>query len=147
MELWLKRVWIAVMAVVVVGGSIGVFAFLRHADRLESEAMKWPTTEGVVLISEPMTNRVRSRVTPPGRRSNKEQAAIRIEPRVRYRYDVEGRTYTNGAVTRVRFGGFETDEAYTARILERFPIGARVTVHFNDQNPAESVLLPRYDAP
>ena len=88
------------------------------------EAESWHSTEGLVLESE-----VRDEGGENGWRAH-----------VRYRYEVAGRVYDNSRIAvAVEYGreGFQAQEELTAR----FPVGAKVTVYYNPQNPADAALI------
>ncbi len=58
----------------------------------------------------------------------------------RYTYQVDGRRYTGSRVT---FSDHVSKSAGTLqRLLRQFDSRHQVTVHYNPDNPAESVLLP-----
>ncbi len=69
-----------------------------------------------------------------------EQRRTVFEAAVTYRYHVEGREFSGD---RIRFGweGESTREGQQA-VSARFPVGARVPVHYHPADPAVSTLLP-----
>ncbi len=63
---------------------------------------------------------------------------------IRYRYDVADRRYTGTAITPGY--RYSRDEAEQQELLSRYPVGKRVAVYYNPENPSEAYLqygLPR----
>jgi hypothetical protein len=59
---------------------------------------------------------------------------------VRYRYQVGAKTYEGH---RIRFGsGGHTTRLQAEELIGKYPVGARIPVHYNSQKPSESVLEP-----
>lgn len=90
-------------------------------------SLKWPSTEGEILSSEvafdPMSGRERAQL--------------------RYRYTVDGKSYTGSRVT---FNGDTlfsagSGEARAAEV-QRSPAGQAVRVYYDPADPARSVLVP-----
>lgn len=88
------------------------------------EGQTWPSTEGLVLVSE-----VRDEGGENGWRAH-----------VRYRYEVDGRTYENSRIAVAVEYGREGRQAHQ-ELAARFPAGAHVTVYHNPQNPADAALI------
>ena len=87
-------------------------------------AQDWPSTGGLVLVSE-----VRDEGGETGWRAN-----------VVYRYEVGGRVYQNSRIAvAVEYGvhSFQAQE----RLAARFPAGSQVTVYYDPQNPADAALV------
>jgi hypothetical protein len=87
-------------------------------------AQDWPSTKGLVLVSE-----VRDEGGESGWRAQ-----------VVYRYEVGGRVYENSRIAvAVEYGrqGFQAHR----RLAARFPLGAQVVVYYNPQNPADAALV------
>jgi len=75
---------------------------------------------------------------------NKSDLGYGSKPRyrfdIKYQYKINGESYES---TRVGFGFKGSDKKEkVALILNRYPIGQRVTVFFNKSNPSFSVLKP-----
>ena len=98
----------------------------------------WPQTVGVVMSAVPEVSDhpelyvlSRSGTTIYGTRLN-------------YIYRVAGREHTGN---RVRFGEISTNTPDRAlRILQEYPPGKRVKVHYNPKSPAKAVLEPGTEA-
>lgn len=70
----------------------------------------------------------------PGRRG------YTYEPSVRYRYEVNGQIYHSD---RIRFGSsFDPPDSHSAaeRLLQSYPRGSQVQVHYNPADPSDAVL-------
>ena len=120
-------------AFVRVGGSllvfVGALVFLGYMARVYSQAeavRQWPTAQGEILK------------TWVSVRSDSEDDEY--VPEVRYRYTVEGQTYTGDRLRAAPVSAGSRNGA--ERMLAAYPQGAVVRVYYNPQNPAESVLEP-----
>lgn len=100
----------------------GLFAAYKIADELPQAVASpaWPTVEGTVTKSQVRRRR--------GNRSL----------RMRYEYDVNGQTYESGQIA---FFGRVLAGTVTER-RKRYPLGTKVTVYYNPDNPAVAVLEP-----
>lgn len=84
----------------------------------------WPTTEGII------------RTAQMGRhRGNKGGTTYSAD--VSYNYSVGGSRYTG---TKVAFGMMSSSSGYAQGVLNRYPVGANVPVHYSPDNPATAVL-------
>ena len=97
---------------------------LRAVRQRIRAAQDWPSTKGLVLVSE-----VRDEGGESGWRAQ-----------VVYRYEVGGRVYENSRIAvAVEYGrqGFQAHQQLAAR----FPSGAQVVVYYNPLNPADAALI------
>lgn len=62
-------------------------------------------------------------------------------PNVSYNYHVDGKTYTANNIEVIDVGNGNTDN-YAKQVVERYPVGKEVQVHFDPGNPAIAVLDP-----
>jgi hypothetical protein len=88
--------------------------------RLARESAAWPGVAGSVTASE------------------RTKRAWRTQPRVTFRYQVDGKDYRGSNI--VIGGGVNPKETDT--ILSRYPMGSAVTVHYLPKDPGVSVLEP-----
>lgn len=91
----------------------------------------WPTVEGVVNFSE-----VEGGVTTSDYSSG-------WWPRVNYSYHVNGKTYIADNIEVIDVGNGNTD-IYAKQVVENYPVGKKVLVHYNPGNPAVAVLEPGF---
>jgi len=63
------------------------------------------------------------------------------KPVVKYRYEVNGRSYTAQSVTPI---GLSAGRAWAQRIIDRYPKGTTTTAYYNPENPGEAFLLRQY---
>ncbi len=104
-----------VIAVTLLVGAIGIGSglwTLFQSVRCE----RWPTTEGVIK---------QASIRPFGKRS---------EASISYNYQVAGIPYTS---TRLAFG---EDMNRGERVVQRYPVGKNVSVHYSPHKPQEAVL-------
>jgi hypothetical protein len=107
------------------------FAFLAYATRLlvkSNRAKSWPTVQGTVLDS-----RIRESY------SSGEEKSEQIY--ILYEYAVNGESLRSSVW---RLGNVSTSSRskIAKEILARYPIGARVMVRVNPENPKDAVLEP-----
>lgn len=93
---------------------------------------KWPSTEGEIISSyvEEVMN-----ADPEG------GGGVSWHPRVSYRYSVVGREYTSKNIEAANIG-LGTSHQYAREVVERYPMGAQVKVHYDPGNPGVAVLEP-----
>ena len=98
---------------------------LRAVRRKIRAAQDWPSTKGLVLVSE-----VRDEGGESGWRA-----------RVVYRYEVGGRAYENSRIAVAVESGRQGFQAHQ-QLAARFPAGARVVVYYDPRNPSDAALVP-----
>jgi hypothetical protein len=98
----------------------------------QHRASSFATTEGVVTASE-----IQAR---PRGGTPREEQRLEFEPRISFSYRVGGRDYVSSA--------FRYDRRVTrhrgraAQVVARYPVGSRVTVHYDPRDPADAILEP-----
>jgi hypothetical protein len=92
----------------------------------------WPAAEGIVTASE-----VRSEITEV--RQNNRTRRVRVyDAAVTYEFTVDGATHRG---ERVRFASFTSSSPESAeRDVARFPVGSRVPVYYDPEDPDACVL-------
>jgi hypothetical protein len=105
-----------------------LLGFYWYERRKALASRSWPTATAEITSSQII-----------GTRRRKGGAMYR--PSISYRYDVGGRTLTG---TRIQWGGqvSSSSESWARGIVERFPQGALVQVHYDPANPDNAVLDP-----
>ncbi len=101
--------------------------------RQANRAKQWPTVEGTVLTSKTESYKTRAGSARQGVR------VTMYEPMVEYSYVVQGREYHS---TQVSFGARVSTVAIepAAQRAARYPLGAKVPVHYNPKHPTVAVL-------
>ena len=84
----------------------------------------WPTTEGVIQSAKMESH--------SGSENGDTYSAS-----ISYDYQVAGTYYTG---TRLAFGAMSASSKYAQRILDRYPVGKKVPVHYSPGNPELAVL-------
>jgi hypothetical protein len=114
----------------------GLVVFGMH--RASVRARQWPIAPGRVETSDVQAYEVRSRATSESSVSSK----TKYRPNIVYGYDVAGVHYRSDKFSIIRSEGGGSD-ALAQQIVERYPVGTPLTVHYNPDNPSESALDPR----
>jgi hypothetical protein len=60
-------------------------------------------------------------------------------PDIKFRYEVAGQAFSGD---RYRYGQGYTNDKFAARTIEVFPVGKVITVYYNPNDPADSLLQP-----
>lgn len=120
--------WIAVVGLLLFWAGAG-FAHLKG-----SAEQRWPVTTATILHSALVEERSMECDDLP-------RGCSVYRPEVRYRYEVEGRTY-EGTRLSSSSSAYTGDEARARRWIAPFAVGARVPVHVDSGNPNNSVLAP-----
>jgi len=120
----LKPVHLLLMGLGLLGIGACVFAQTLVILRGVAESEHWPTVPGKIVSSELV------------HRGSGQNATYEAE--LAYEYEVGGRKYSAG---RLRFGGHATNRPSAAeRIVNLYPSGRTVTVHYDPDDPAVAVL-------
>ncbi len=107
----------------------GWFFYLRARSKA-GKAGNWPMADGVVTVSE-VVHKVETSS------DNSSQDVYYVQPT--YTYEVGGKDLTG---TRLSFGAANRfdDRQKAEEIVARYPVGARVQVHYNPDKPDECTL-------
>jgi Protein of unknown function (DUF3592) len=84
----------------------------------------WPTTDGVIQTAEMNYH-------------SGNHGGVTYSADVTYKYQVAGVNYTG---TRLAFGQMSSSSEYARRILDRYPVGQKVSVHYSPGKPEQAVL-------
>lgn len=101
-----------------------------YTRRKVAQAENWSSTVGTVTLSTIDVHRSGSRNSIP-------------YPDVRYSYQVMGREYEANKI----MPGAEIGGSGAQKVIDRYPVGAQVTVFYNPNNPYEAVLEKKGPAP
>jgi len=114
-------------AIFVLVGILLIYLNIR-AKRKIAESQQWPTIAGAVVSSE--VQRMSST-------DSEGDTTYYYQPKVEYSYSVMGTAYTGKRLT---FAAQGSSQKSAQAVVQRYPVGATVTVHYNPQKPAEAVL-------
>jgi hypothetical protein len=97
-------------------------------------APNWPTTMGVVTVAEMSDESTANRSVPKNTESRAliESGYLAV---VEYEYEVDGKQYSSRVINILGVG---LDDPMG--VIERYPVGAEVTVHYDPNDPAEAAL-------
>lgn len=116
------------IGVVLVGAAIFGFTSLYRDYARAAQSTRWPTTEGRIMDSSVVQSNAR-----------RGQEAWTLK--VRYNYEIDGRTYDS---TVVHFGGFPSTNsiAEAQKAQEKYAVGTTHPVHFDPSKPSRATLEP-----
>ncbi|MFX0013325.1 MAG: DUF3592 domain-containing protein [Promethearchaeota archaeon] len=108
------------------GGLLASFFFIRSLLEVKAST-KWPSTEGKIISS---FLDVRQG-----------EEGFYYQPVINYSYNVEGREY---GATRVIIGQLpmNTGKKWAHTVLDNYPMGKSVRVHYDPRSPTKAVLEP-----
>lgn len=125
-------IFLAVLIILVFIG-VGIFLIVTglKAGKSSGKNSAWPSVSGKVLSSE---------VVESSGFDNNGNMVAEFKPVIRFVYQVMGKELTS-----IQIGpSVGQEKAATARqMADRYPVGARVTIHYDPQKPTEIVLPPR----
>lgn len=121
---------ILIVAGLLVGGFMTKVFFDARANR------SWPSTTGQVVESRLEIDRPNRRRT-SGQRSGRRRSYDAV---VRYSYTVGGRSYTSDRFSAATDFFSSSNQNRTRDFLNRYPVGANVTVFYNPRQPGSAVL-------
>jgi hypothetical protein len=128
------------------GGCAGIFALMFFGPMLliaiigVADAMKardsesWPQTKGTVVASKVSKHTSRSRDS-KGRSSTSTTYGADVS----YKYTVGGEAYTS---ERISYGDFHGSREGAESLTKKYNVGREVTVYYNPEDAAQSVLEP-----
>jgi hypothetical protein len=105
------------------GLTLGFDVYWTTAVYRQIAAISYPTVDGVVTASKVV-------VVPSRRRSTS-------APKITYSFQVGNKKYESD---RFRYGQGSTADGNARRIVDQFPVGRRVTVHYSPNDPSDAVL-------
>lgn len=111
-----------------IGGAVFIFfgfvflALLSTGVWQGKASVEWPTAEGEIIESY----------------VNEEYDEGRVyRPKVRYRFEVNDQEYTSDLIT---FKAYWLVRKTAEKMVDRYPVGSRVQVHYNPRRPKQAVL-------
>jgi hypothetical protein len=111
---------------------VGAVYLAWHAWQIKSASPNWPSVEGEMLVSKTRAHHE------TGDHSGTHTHEWFTE--VRYRYTVNGTTYTGDRLRAVGLSHF--DERQALKDLVPFSVGQKVKVYYDPAKPSSSVLIP-----
>ncbi len=102
----------------------GAFLVIFNSEKMEKvlALKKWPVTTGVIVSSKVVGKRA-------------------FRPDIKYKYTINNKSYSDTTFLHVPgFGGRSNRLDAAEKIVQGFPPGTSVTVHYNPTNPQQSVL-------
>jgi hypothetical protein len=116
------------LVLLVVGTLLTVAGVLNLSG--QKAATKWPSVEGVILESKVVTEE---------RQMEKLKKVDAYRAAISYRYSINGKDYLSKQVQ--HDPETKTYSAFADNLVKTFPVGKKVPVFYNPDNPSEAVLL------
>lgn len=118
-----------ILGVIFLGiGALFLFLTIRARQKAKT-SQGWPTAQGTVLSVEIQEHSSYD--------EEHHHTSVNYEPIVQYQYTASGQQYTN---KRIAFGATSFDRSTAQKKASQYAAGMAVTVHYNSNKPAESVL-------
>jgi hypothetical protein len=108
---------------------VAILVLAGRNERKAAESAAWPTAEGRL---------VESRLVESTSTDSDGMTSTSYKPTFRYTYAVGGKSYQGDRLNRGMSLAY--DRGTALKIMERYPNGATVTVHYNPNAPAEAAL-------
>ena len=138
------------LGLLILAGGFASMAFGLAAQRRDMALKRWPAVPGQVVSSRIGQTTEAQFVAPAHSATPRSEPDYKLNPvwavQVEYRYQVAGTDFTAYRATschlveQVQAGAPEPGEPLNS-VLAQCPAGARVQVHYNPANPAESYLI------
>jgi hypothetical protein len=112
----------------IIGMLFGAGLFFTQYKELKNaqDSLEWPTTKGIVILSEVKTDE-----------SNE---SVIYKTNIHYKYTLKSQDYFSD---RVSFGWPEYSDIEQAKTaVKKYKQGQNINIHFNPANPSESVIEP-----
>lgn len=106
-----------------------IFWARRRSTGKQVASLTWPTCEGRIVSAYVQSSR------------GDEEGEVQYRPRIKYAYEVDGRRYSS---ERIVWGGRASGTLpnHAETVVDRYPAGSVVPVHYNPHRPREAVLDP-----
>lgn len=117
-----------ILPILIIGG-VGYYLYKRNKQSMaqRQDAQNWASTTGTVLMSSVQSSRSSS-------------GGYSTYPVVVYQYEVNGKTHQSQSI-RVGDKYLKVNVSWQAQeTVNKYPIGAKVTVYYDPNNPAECAL-------
>jgi hypothetical protein len=121
------------LGVAAIGGGIWLsYAIGAPMVKTAKASLTWPITPGTIK-----TSKVESNIATSGDGNTRTE----YRPIVDYSYSMNGQAYHSNNLW---FGGGEssTNRSESQDIIDRYPVGKQVMVHYDPQDPSQGVLEP-----
>jgi len=119
----------AVILPILIIGAIGYFLYKRNQQSMtqRQESQNWASATGTIMMSSVQT-------------SHSATGGSSVYPVIVYQYEVNGKTYQSQTL-RVGDKYLKVNIVGQAqKTVDKYPIGAKVTVYYDPNNPAECAL-------
>jgi len=123
-----KNLVILILGMFVAG--VALMTFGGYEIKGSRESGNWPGAQGTISSSG---------VSKRTSKDSNHRTKTTYYPKVGYHYQVDGRKYTSH---RIEFGGGETggSQKWAQKVVNKYPAGKTVAVHYNPQDPNYGVL-------
>jgi hypothetical protein len=125
-------VFLAILLILTfIGVGIYLIVMALTAGRRTRQNVTWPSVKGKVLAFEVVES---SGITPEG------SPFSTFKPVIRFIYTVNGTEYTS---IQIGQAARAANDPITLQMADHFPVGRKVKVFFDPQNPSEAILSPQ----
>jgi len=118
--------WEVFFGVISVAGGVASLVWSAWVAYLAVTSRRWPQVEGTIVVSDLQ-------------RSRDTEGGYSYRPEVSYRYSVGGKEFV-GSRTRFGLTVATSWSAPAVRVVQQYKVNSRVAVHYDADDPEESVL-------
>ena len=130
--------WSGVVALVIGGFGLAVLAIVVSSLREAAAMKRWPVAEGRVLSAK--VEEYRESVS-RGTGGPRDRMTL-YRPVLMYEYNVAGKRFRGSRIAQSP-GLHRGVPEFAQKVIDCYPAGSTVAVHYNPRRPDESVLQPR----
>lgn len=120
----------AAFCLVFIGVGVGFSIYGYNVLQNAKASAEWPTEKGIINVSEVIKH---ESTTGTG---TKKRRTVTYNAKIHYKYSVKGKSYTSTNVT------FGQSTKGAGEIVNHYPIGKKVNVFYNPEDPKVAVLEP-----
>jgi hypothetical protein len=121
----------------IVMGPFGIYKGVHDAIRFFSQVKGWPTTPGVITVSNLSFHTQADDMTAGKMSSNLYYSTVK------FKFNVDGKEYESDKIT----WGAEfrsNDQRLIEKEIADYPLGKQITVHYNPENPSDCIVKLHY---
>jgi len=129
------RTWVGISIFLMIVGAV-ILVYTINLSYQSNSSTNWPTTQGTILSSE-----VESHTTKKYDKNGHASTSTDYRAKILYQYAINGTYYSSDEIS-LMYSSFWGDINEAQQLVEKYPAGKNVTIHYNPESPSEAVLEP-----